>query len=333
MAYAPTGMDSRSTSLSHHRSTYYSSKALDQLRMVFRFGDVCKDDMIPKRNGRSIQHYRWDNLTHNVTPAVDGTVGTSGTVSNNILGAELSQFSAFISASSFIVDTTIDPLVEEMSDQLGYQAGQTVDRLTRDIIDAYSSSVGYTLFGTYPTAADLRGLAATLHGANIKPFEDGDFRVIVHPYTFFDIVNDPAANGYADIFKYTAGAPALKSGYDVRTAAAGQWGGFKVQTTTNVKVTSGSPNTYRMYFFGYGGIGKASLEGWGPSSVMDPTKQQFKINVIPGGKFAPYDPTAEIGGMVSYKFAYVAYLLDGPWGSGSDNYRYRIAECPTVLGL
>jgi N4-gp56 family major capsid protein len=331
--YYPTGMDSRSTGLAHQRSTYYTTRALDQLRTTFRFPHVCKDDQIPKRNGRSIQWFRWDALSAQVTPSVDGTIPTSGTISNNVLGAELSQFSAFISASSLITDTSIDPLVEEMSDQLGYQAGQTVDRLTRDPIDAYSGSVSVTLYGTYPTAEDIRAGGAILDGMNAVRFDGNDYEVILHPYTMFDIVNDPSANGYADMFKYTKAPPMLANGYNPRAAMATSFGGYNFRTTTNVKVTTGSPNTYRMYMFSKDAIGKASLEGWNPSYVTDPLKQNFNIHVIPGNKFSIPDPTAEIGGMVSYKFAYVAVLLDGPWGTGSDNYRYRIWDCPTKLGL
>ena len=336
MSYIPTGMDTRSTGLAHHRSTYYSSRALDQLRFVFRFGEECYDDMIPKRNGRSIQWYRWDALSADTTPSQDGTVPTSGTVSNNILGAELSQYSNFISASSFIVDTSIDALVEEMSDNLGYKAGQTVDRVTRDTIDLYNSSVTVTLFGGssgYATAEDLRGGVARLDGINARRFPDGDYHVILHPYTMFDIINDPAANGYADIFKYSSPAPGLANGVNPRAANTASFGGVKLRTTTNVKVTTGPPNTYRMYMFSERAIGKASLEGWKPSQVMDPLKESFKINVIPGNKFQLFDPTAEIGGMVSYKFAYVTVPLDGPYGTGSDNYRWITWDCATKLGL
>lgn len=333
MAYVPTGMDSRSTGLAHQMSTYYTSRALDQLRTVFRFKDVCRDDMIPKRNGRSIQWYRWDKLSAATTPSVDGTVPTSGTVSNNIVGAELSQFSAFLSASDLLVSTSIDNVVEHMSDQLGYQAGLTVDRLSRDAIDAYSGSVTVSLFGSYPTAQDLRGGVAILQGIDALPMEsDGDYRYICHPYTWFDIINDPAANGYADIFKHTTTNTAMKDNADVRKDAVGRFGGVKVQVTTNVKVTSGTPNTYRSYLFARNGWGCASLEGWKPSDVTDPLTQKFKINVIPGGRPTQYDPTGEIGGMVSYKFAYVVACLDGPDGIGG-NFRYRVWENPTLLGL
>lgn len=332
MAYVPTGMDSRSASLAHQRATYYTQRGLDQLRTTFRFMNVCKSDIIPKRNGRSIEWYRYDKLAAQTTPSVDGTVPTAGTVSTNVVGAELSQFSAFLSASSLLVDTHLDNIVEDMADQLGYQAGLTVDRLTRDVIDLFSGSVTVSLQGTYPTASDLRGGVAILQGFDALPMEDGDYRFICHPYTWFDIINDPAANGYADIFKHTSVPSALKDNADVRKDAQGRFAGVKVQVTTNVKVTSGSPNTYRSYMFAKNGVGCASLEGWKPSDVTDPNTQKFKINVIPGGKPDRYDPTGEIGGMVSYKFAYVATLLDGPDGIGG-NYRYRVWENPTLLGL
>jgi N4-gp56 family major capsid protein len=263
---------------------------------------------------------------------VDGTVPTSGVVSNNIVGAELSQYSGFLSASDLLVATSIDNIVEHMSDQLGYQAGLTVDRISRDAMDAFSSSVTVSLFGSYPTAQDIRGGVAILQGIDALPFEHGDYEFICHPYSWFDIINDPAANGYADIFKHTTTNTAMKDNANVRKDSVARFAGVRVRTTTNVKVTTGSPNTYRSYLFAKNGWGCASLEGWKPSDVRDPNTQKFKIDVIPGGRPDKADPTGEIGGMVSYKFAYVVVCLDGPDGIGG-NFRYRVWENPTLLGL
>lgn len=336
MAIYPTGMDSRSIGLAHHVSTYYSSRALDQLRPTFRFGDICEGDLVPRRKGRSIQWYRWDNLTSDTTPSVDGTVGTAGTISNNILGAELSQFSNFLSASSFISDTSIDDLAEAMVDQLSFKAGLSLDSITKDGIDTYNSSVTVTPVGganAYATAEDLRGGVARLDGINAVRFPEDDYRCILHPYTFFDIINDPAANGYADIFKYTKPAKALGSGYNPRAAVSESFGGVNLRVTTGVKVTTGTPNTYRAYLFSKGAILNASLEGWKPSDINDPLKEKFKINVINGKAFEKVDPTNEIGSIVGYKFAYVSVPSDGPWGAGSDNFRWITWDFATKLGL
>lgn len=333
MAYTPTGMQTTSAGMANLRATYYSDRGLDRLQATTPFREPCSKDMVPKRNGRTIQWFRYNNLSSNTNPTADGTVPTSQTISNNILGADLSQYSAYISMSTFLTDIALDPVIENASDLLGYQAGLSVNAITRAEIDNFHSSVNVSLLGTYPTAEDIRGGVSRLQGKNVLPLDGGDFLVICHPYTFFDIINDPAANGYADLFKYTTTSNSdTSSGYNVRAKNFSSFSGVRFCASTTVTVTSGSPNLYRMYLFGKNGVGTASLEGWSPSEVYDPNVQKFKINVIPGGKMTPYDPTGEIGGMVSYKFAYVTSVLDGPSGIGG-NFRYIDWDCATKLGL
>lgn len=332
MAYVPTGLSTTSAGMANLRATYYSDRGLDRLQATTPFRETCMKDMVPKRNGRTIQWFRYNNLSAVTNPTADGTVPTSQTISNNIIAGDLSQYSAFISMSTFLTDIALDPVIENASDLLGYQAGLSVNAITRAEIDNYNSSVTVALNGTYPTAEDVRGGISRLLGKNCLPFEGNNFLFICHPYNWFDIINDPAANGYADMFKYTSADNALAAGYNARAKTVDTFSGIRVVTTTTVTMTSGSPNLYRMYLFAKNGIGCAALEGSSPTEVFDPNTQKFKINVIPGGKMTLYDPTGEIGGMVSYRFTYVTTVLDGPSGIGG-NFRYVTWEAPTKLGL
>ncbi len=204
--------------------------------------------------------------------------------------------------------------------------------MTRNVIDDQAGGANLAILGTYARVADLRNAFTQLQAIDVEPFEDNNMLTILHPFTSYDIVNDPAAGGLADIFKYTApqSSPLVK--YEDRGVVT-HVAGCKVIISTNVKTgTSGSNTTYRMYTFGKGGVGCVDLEGKGPSDVTDPKKQRFKINVIngaPGGSIA--DPEGVIGAAVSYNFVFTSVILDGPAGIGG-SFRYRTSDPISSVG-
>lgn len=331
MAYTPVGMTTTSLGLAHLTATYYSKVGLDRAQATFRFKEPAFSDMLPKRVGRTCQWFRYDNLAGSTTQSREGTVGTSLTISSRVVGADLSQYSAFISLSTFVQDTAIDSIAENASALLGYQAGLSNDLVMRASIDNFNASTVISAFDTYLTAEDIRGGVSRLQGRNFLPFDDGDYLFICHPYTWFDIINDPAANGYADMFKYTSVPKAFKNA-DVRKSTLDNFNGVRVMSTTNVATTAGSPNTYRSYLFAKNGVGYSSLEGVAPSDVTDPNTQKFKINMISSRGPTPYDPTGEIGTIVSYRYTFATVVTEGPSGIGG-NFRYITWDTPTRLGI
>src|SRR5579871_6430575 len=89
-----------------------------------------------------------------------------------------------------------------------YYRKKGLDRLQkkfvfRDVLDAEFSNASQSLLGTFTRVADLRNSRSQLQANDVLPMEDGEFFAIFHPFSTYDIVNDPAAGGLADIFKYT----------------------------------------------------------------------------------------------------------------------------------
>ncbi len=328
MAYSPATNLTTSAGLPHVQVTYYKKKALDRLQKKFLFRNACMSDMIPKQEGRTVQWFRYFNLSANTTPSAEGTVGTGISPTSRVVSATVSQYTAFLTISDFLADTAIDPLVENHADLLGYQAGLSVDTITRNVIDAESSSTNQTLLGSYFRVADLRNARHALQAIDVQPMDDGNFYCILHPYVSYDLVNDPAASGLADIFKYNTNvkdSPLVQ--YEDRgtiTTVAG----CKVVESTNV-YTQTSPNRYRVYIFGKDGIGCVDLAGRGPSKVTDPKKQRFAVKVIrPDASVA--DPEGVISAAVSYNFIFTACVLDGPAGIGGV-YRYRTLDAQSSI--
>jgi hypothetical protein len=140
MAYQPAGNLTSSAGLAHLQSLYYKKRALDRLQKKFVFRSACEKDMIPKQVGRSVQFFRYTNFSASTTETTEGTVGSSLSLTSRILNATVSQYTAFITVSDLLKDTAIDPIVQAAGELLGYQAGLSVDTITRGVIDAESSS-------------------------------------------------------------------------------------------------------------------------------------------------------------------------------------------------
>lgn len=329
MAYQPAGNQTSSAGLAHLANVYYRKKGLDRLQKKFVFRDATMKDMLPKQVGRTVQFFRYLNFAANTTPTTEGTVGTSMSMTSKIVGATVSQYTSFITVSDLLQDTAIDPIVQNAAELLGYAAGLSVDTITRNVIDAEAGNVTQALLGTFFRVADLRNARSQMQANDVIPFEDGEFFAIAHPFSTYDLVNDPAAGGLADIFKYTQPEKQPLVKYEDRGLVT-HVAGTRLIESTNVKITTGTNNKYRIYIFGKNGVGSIDLEGRGPSDVNDPTKQRFKINVVKGEPSIA-DPEGVIGAAVSYNFVFTAVVLEGPAGIGG-NYRFRIIDAISSIG-
>lgn len=328
MAYQPAGNLTSTGSLAHLASVYYKKRGMDRLQKIFRFREACTDDMIPKQVGKTVQFFRYTNFTANTTATTEGTVGTSQTLSSRTLQATVSQYTSYITVSDLLQDTQLDPVIAAASELLGYQAGLSVDTITRNIIDAESGASASMLGATF-RVADLRNQRSQLQAVDVEPAQGDEFLCLMHPFVSYDLVNDPQAGGLADIFKYTAPQSTALVKYEDRGIVT-HVAGCKVVESTNTKFTAGSPNLYRVYIFGKNGVGAVDLEGRGPSKVIDPRKQRFSINTIRGGPQVA-DPEGVIGGAVSYNFVFTVVVLDGPATIGG-SYRYRWLDAKSSIG-
>ena len=333
MAYAPANMLTTSATLPHLQSIVYRKKALDRLQKKFVFDMFCMKDILEKQSGLTVQWFRYSNLSVGTpTPTTEGTVGTSLSPSSRIVQATLSQFSNFINFSDLLAETGIDAVAQSYAELLGSQGGLLVDTITRNVMDAQSASTNQALLsGTTIKSADVKASRHILANADVKPMDDGWFYMVMSPFVSFDFLNDPTAVGLADIRKYNTDVNSpfirIEDRGEVTTYA-----GVKVWESTNVKTQSG-PNRYRVYVAGKNGVGSVDLEGRGPSRIKDPTKERFKIKVVPGGSEVSNiaDPEGNIGGAVSYNFKFAVVVLEGPAGIGG-TFRYRTLDPQSSLG-
>lgn len=331
MAFAPVPSTntSGSTILTHLAPYYLRRTALDALRPVFVFYDACEPDVIPKREGKTITWFRYTNAPAATTTVPEGIVPTSLTMPpSKTVSATASQYADYMTTSDVLRDTAPDAHMTYLADQLGFRAGLTIDNVTRSVIDA-PTGASTNPIATYVSVRDFRASWFILQGRNVRPFKDGLMFAVTHPYIAFDLVNDPSANGLADIFKYTEPEKAggIKIGDRDQVAVVAN---CRIVQSTNVLFTSGSPDKWRSYVFGAGGVGCVSLSGYEPNQVHDPNKQAFKVKQRVFNDIELANPTGQIGGLVSYNFLHTAKILEGPAGIGG-LYRYIYFDAPSSI--
>lgn len=315
MPYAPAA--NTTSTISHLPAAYYKRRGQDKLKKKFRFMAGTEADDIPKRTGKTAQFFRYDLFPANTTPSSEGVVGSALTMTTSTITTTVEEYSDFVTLSKLLVDVTIDPIVEEAVDQLSYRAGLSVDSLVRIQFDA-GTGVTLGMIGGSFTGADAFRAKAILEANDVSPRLDGDFLGIMHPFSEFDFLTDNTAGGWTEVNKYASPMKILEG-------EVGKYAGARWVVSTNVGTSGTAPNVlYNAYYVGFGGIGAVSLAGEGPSNVVDPDKQAFQTNVIPG-KPQIADPEGKIGSAVSYYFVFATVAL------GTDDPRYRIIQTDPTL--
>lgn len=323
MPYAPPGSMTQTPSLTHQAQFYYEKRSLDRLKAMFRFYAVCEPHDIPQGSGKTIQMNRYDLPGFNTNPASEGAIPAPVPQSSKTLTAVVEAYSDFMSASTMLVDTDINPTVDRMVDDLSYRAIGTVDTIIRTEIDSNTGASQATI-GAYLAAQDFKKAVALLQGINVRPRFDTYFFSVLHPYVVYDLITDNTAGGFIDALKYTAGRQVL-------AGEVGEIAMCRLLTSTNVGTSlagaapAAAPSTlYNTYVMGLGGLGIVNLQGRGPEGLSDPSTQQYSLMMSKGGP-SGFDPTGEIAQYVAYRFVFAAKTLD------TTNYRFKIITCDASL--
>ena len=325
------GVLTSTATITHLATVYYERVALSSLRKVFHFSKLADNRVMPRRNGKTVQFFRYSQLGANTTATPEGeTVVPGQTLTSTTLTATVAQYADFMSFSDMLVDTSIDDIVSAGADILGYRGGLSVDTIVRNEIDSVASSIDVTpLDATSFSGADLAQVRARLAGIDVKPFANGYFRALAHPFVLYDFINDPTAGGFQDIVKTLAGSNGQMDRFftlEDRGMVA-KFASVEMWESTNVTVVAGSPNKYRVYIAGQEALSTIDLEGRGPSRSEDQDKSPFSLTVLRDIPVGPANPEGKIKALVSYNFVFVTKILD------TSPYRIRKIDVANSLGI
>lgn len=305
MAYQPASNLTTTGSLAHLATVWYDKVAVDNLKANLPFVAATERRTLPKRSGKTIQMFGYEVLTANTTPGTEGTVGTGISPTTHTNSTSLNQYFDFMSFSDFLIESAIDPIVENSAGEMGYRAALTTNSLTASAFEAaVAGAVNIPLADNeFFTAAIARQAVMSLRGQNARPKADGMFYGIIHPFVSYDLLNDNTAGGVIDLLKHVqSGVNELTRG--VQGYRVIELSGVRYIETTTVPTYANYPSTgktgYATYVVGKDAIFTVSL---GATQVPNEKNFRLKTNNWSEDKS---DPAGVIGASIAYNFKFAA---------------------------
>jgi N4-gp56 family major capsid protein len=202
-------------SLSDEMKTYYSDYLIDNATPNLVHDQWAQKHPIPKNGGKVIEFRRYAPLAKALTPIVEGVTPDGNSLSVSVLTAQIKQYGDYITLSDILQLTAIDNNLVQASKLLGNQAGETLDTITREVLNS-GTNVQYAngqvvsrhlLVGGDATPANNHYLsvdAIRLSVRNLKNKKakkiDKHYVGIIHPDISYDLTGD---SKWEDWHKYT----------------------------------------------------------------------------------------------------------------------------------
>jgi N4-gp56 family major capsid protein len=271
---------------------------------------------IPRKAGTvTIKFRRYGNLTAATTPLTEGTTPAGSSLSVTDITATVAQYGDFITITDVVDYQSQDPVLMEAAEILGDQAGDTLDQLTRDILNAgtnvYYAGTGHTLrsqvaAGELITDTLIKKIVRLLKnnkarrmtkmvnattGYGTTPL-NASYIGICHPNTTYDL---KAVTGFTSVEKYS-------STNGVMDGEIGKVDEVRFVETTNAKVFAGegasSIDVYSTIIFGSDAYGTTRISGEALKNIVKPLGS--------AGSADPLDQRATSG----WKATFVAKILN-----------------------
>lgn len=268
----PTVASVVSSGLSAYPSVYFDRTAVDTLQSNLAAYGALDLKTMPDRSGVVMQIFDHSKMGANTTAVTEGTPFAGQAVTQNTKQLTLSQYADYITISDKVDKTQLIDQGKANAELLGYRGALSVDNLILAVLDTQANtSSGARLdiaSGTYLTAAKLRQAVFTLRSTDTPPKMNGLYYGVSHSLTSFDLVNDSAAGGFQDLWKYTNGAKASMAGgisanHNGNPNLVATIGGAEIYESNNVTSyaswASGSHTAYGTYIVGKNAIFGSNL--------------------------------------------------------------------------
>lgn len=259
--------------LSDEMKTYYDRVLLTRTVPKLVHTKFGQHKRIPEHGGRIIEFRKFSSLAVATTPLSEGVLFASlKDLTVTATTATVAQYGDAVGFSDIVSTTTIDPLLEEASEILGEQAGETIDEITREVIAA-GTTVQYANTKTARntitasdtiTPADVLRMALQMELNRARKI-DGAWQAITHPRVIFDLMR---SQEWRDAQNYH------RSGR-IFTGEVGELYGVRFWTSDKAKffADAGSPGTvdvYTVIVIGQEAFGVVDLSGHNLKTVFQP---------------------------------------------------------------
>ncbi len=243
---------------------------------------------IPRRAGTStIKFRRYGNLSAATTPLSEGITPEGSQLSVTDITATVAQYGNFVTITDVLDYESQDPVLMETAEILGDQAGDTMDQITRDVLNAgsnvYYSNPAHTLrtqvaSGEVITDTVIKKVVRLLKnnkarrittmvnattGYNTTPL-NASYVGIVHPNTTYDL---KGISSFVPVEKYSNTSTLMEG-------EVGKVDEVRFVETTNAKVFAGAGasniDVYSTLVFGMDAYGTTRISGEALKNIVKP---------------------------------------------------------------
>lgn len=210
---------------------------------------------IPRNSGTNVIKFRrYGSLTANTTALTEGVTPAGTSLSITDITATVLQYGDYVTLTDVVEYETYDPILTETADILGEQAGDSTDRLMRDVLAA-GTTIQYASTATQNSditaamklnRAEVKEAVRTLRGNNAKPVTSmidpstgyntvplgRSYIGIVSPETAFDLDD---ATGFTPVENYPNRSTVMED-------EIGSLANVRFVMTTNAYVNAGAGN-------------------------------------------------------------------------------------------
>jgi len=282
--------------------TYMSSKLLDVAELVTVLDQFGEKEPLPSNSSKTIRFVREEKLATATTQLSEAVAPDAGGITLNQFEATVSQYGYIVALSDLAELTARHAIVQRTIYLLGLQAAETYDQLIFNVLDAATSTYypnnranDAGLIGSDTVAyTDLVELSALLSEQGARPFESGDYVVVVAPQVYAALLKDPDFKAAHQLVSpeniYKGQVDALAGIRVVRSNAPA----FAAVTSA---VGGQSNKIYSSFLFGR-------------SAYQITDLQNMRIYVAaPGGQSDPLQQRRKIG----WKFAFKSIITNQNW--------------------
>lgn len=204
-----------SPGLSPEMKTFYDKTLLKEARPNLVHAQMGQKRNIPKNGGKTIEFRGYTALPKTLVPLAEGVTPNGSSLNVKTITATVEQYGDYVALSDMILTTAIDNNLVEANELLGAQSGETLDRLTAEVINSGTnvqfsggkSARSALASGDVLTVDDIKKAVRTLKRFNVKKIK-GDYVGIIHPDVSYDLTSDPAwenVKTYSDPEDFYAG--------------------------------------------------------------------------------------------------------------------------------
>lgn len=205
---SPTSMQSANMPQAS-QTIHYDNKFFKNLKANLVMLLLCTMREMPAHAGQAYRAFMYNTLGANTTQQTEGTVGTGITLTVNFVNYIMGQWADYVNFSDFVMDTTIDPALENVEREMAYRFAESIQALVRAqfdylrTLDTKTATYDNTVSPYYFSKSMLEQNVASLGIQNVLPIAERKFHGVLHTAFIGDLYIDNANNSIVDIMKHT----------------------------------------------------------------------------------------------------------------------------------